>query len=180
MPIYATGFNDRGEGTDALLEMIGRGRPAWQRDALCQEYPDVNWFPARGEPLGRAQAICAGCRVNVECRLWAAEQGADLQGIWGGLSARQRKQDRATRPTPATTPVRESILATLGAHPGLTRTAARASVGCGLRAFDHAFHQLVADGAIRNDQPDRVYANGGRIKTRWYLAAGHNVVTNPL
>ena len=50
-------------------------------------------------------------------------------------------------------------------------------VSCGLWAFDRAFRQLVADGAILNDQPDRVYGHGGRVTTRWYLATTTAPVT---
>jgi hypothetical protein len=40
----------------------------WERDALCIEYPAVNFFPVRGEPTAPAKAVCALCLVLAECR----------------------------------------------------------------------------------------------------------------
>ena len=172
MPIYATGFDDAGESTDALLELIIHGRPAWMRRGVRRIPSGGDVLPERGEDVRPAKRICDGCLCFWACREWSLQPGrADLAGIWGGLSQRERKEARARTPRPVPTPVAESILATLAAHPGQTRIAARASVSCGLWAFDRAFRQLVADGAILNDQPDRVYGHGGRVTTRWYLAA---------
>jgi hypothetical protein len=76
----------------ALLEA-----PDWHRDAACKEAPDtVTWFPALGESTGRAVAICQGCLVAPECRAWSLAQGPNLQGVWAGLSARERQRLRAT------------------------------------------------------------------------------------
>lgn len=68
----------------ALLE---QERPAWQRDALCLEYPDVSFFPERGESSQAAKDVCARCSCKYECRLWAVETDA-RDGIWAGESAR--------------------------------------------------------------------------------------------
>ncbi len=43
-------------------------RTPWMRDGLCQEYPHVNFFPERGDPLGPAKAVCAHCAVRDECQ----------------------------------------------------------------------------------------------------------------
>lgn len=35
-------------------------RPAWHADAACREHPELTWFPARGESVNAAKAVCAG------------------------------------------------------------------------------------------------------------------------
>jgi WhiB family redox-sensing transcriptional regulator len=84
-------------GLDTLrrfFELLEAERPAWQRDALCQEYPDVTFFPERGEPTEPAKAVCARCACQEECRAWAVTIDAPA-GIWAGESARKLKQARA-------------------------------------------------------------------------------------
>jgi hypothetical protein len=49
-------------------------RPAWMRDGLCLEYPDVNFFPTQGESTGPAKAVCAGYLVRSECLAYALER----------------------------------------------------------------------------------------------------------
>ena len=74
---------------DHLLELLDR--PAWQRDALCREYVGkVNFFPGRGEPSADAKALCQRCLVRPECLLYALEHD-EPYGVWGGLSARERR-----------------------------------------------------------------------------------------
>lgn len=68
-----------------------RLRPAWQRDALCREYPDLTWFPGKGEPTGPAKDVCDRCLVRTQCT--EAGLGED-HGVWGGLSPQQRRQLR--------------------------------------------------------------------------------------
>lgn len=75
---------------DHLLE-----RPRWQDQAACRGRGPTWWFPERGDSVDDAIAICQGCPVRVECltaQLAAAPPGAGTdQGIWGGLSGRQRR-----------------------------------------------------------------------------------------
>lgn len=79
----------------ALLDMIARHRPAWQADALCREYPEISWFPEAGQSSQPAKDVCGRCLVVFECRQWAMEQGSQLQGIWGGLTADDRRKVRS-------------------------------------------------------------------------------------
>jgi len=58
-----------------LLDMLRRGRPAWQKDALCREYPTVTWFPEHGQKSRAAKRICERCLCLYECRAWSLEQG---------------------------------------------------------------------------------------------------------
>lgn len=71
-------------------------RPAWQRDALCQEYLAVNFFPERGESTSPAKAVCRRCLVREECLAFALAS-VERHGIWGGLSERERRKVRTTQ-----------------------------------------------------------------------------------
>lgn len=64
------------------------------RDALCVEYPDVEFFVERGQHAEPAKAICRRCLVRAECLDYAITHGI-AHGIWGGQSASgaQRQRD---------------------------------------------------------------------------------------
>jgi WhiB family redox-sensing transcriptional regulator len=66
----------------------------WMRSARCKAAPVNLFFPERGDDVRPAKLICAGCPVLVECRAYALAAGADLQGVWGGLSAKERRESR--------------------------------------------------------------------------------------
>ena len=79
------------------LEELAAERPAFMSDALCREHPEISWFPERGEDARPAKAVCAACLVRDECLAFAATFALnELQGIWGGLSGRERRQQRRT------------------------------------------------------------------------------------
>jgi WhiB family redox-sensing transcriptional regulator len=80
--------------SDRLTELIRR--PPWMADALCREFPDVSWFPERGQDVRPAKAICSRCLVRVECAAYVATFDAltAAHGIWAGTSARERRQER--------------------------------------------------------------------------------------
>jgi WhiB family redox-sensing transcriptional regulator len=77
--------------------------PAWYRDAFCATtydpdlfYPEEGrrgWTVAAQETLAKRQ--CAQCKVREQCLQYAMER-PEIHGIWGGLTARQRKR-RAAR-----------------------------------------------------------------------------------
>ena len=66
----------------------------WRDRALCKDSatPEV-WFPWDAKGAEVAIAICEGCPVRAECLEYALEHGED-QGIWGGVSERQRRTMR--------------------------------------------------------------------------------------
>ena len=73
----------------------------WADDANCLGMnPDI-FFPTRGEDVARARAICRACDVQVECAHYALNQDDTLQGIWGGLTQRDRRRIRRGKPRPA-------------------------------------------------------------------------------
>ncbi len=78
---------------DELLELITNGRPVWQRDALCREHPEVDFFPGQGGDTEPAKAVCAACLVAVECLDYALADKT-LVGVWAGTGARARAATR--------------------------------------------------------------------------------------
>jgi WhiB family transcriptional regulator, redox-sensing transcriptional regulator len=65
----------------------------WRRRALCLGQDPEMWFPV-GSGGVEAVAICAVCPVRLDCLRWALETN-ELDGIWGGVSARRRQRMRA-------------------------------------------------------------------------------------
>jgi WhiB family redox-sensing transcriptional regulator len=83
---------------DVLAHLAGLlERPAWHRSARCAVKSvglDV-FFPRQGQSLEPARGICAGCPVKSECLAAALEVATVYDsGVWGGTSAKQRKQLR--------------------------------------------------------------------------------------
>ena len=86
-----------GDCRSTLDELLGLlNGPAWQADALCREYPQLNWFHESDRSAQKAKVVCAACLVRAECRSYALARPT-LLGIWGGLTTRERKQ-RKTAP----------------------------------------------------------------------------------
>ncbi|MYF33346.1 MAG: WhiB family transcriptional regulator [Acidimicrobiaceae bacterium] len=65
--------------------------PGWRADAACRGEPVEMFFPAWGRRFDAAKRICEECPVSGECL--AAALAMDSQyGVWGGLTARERKR----------------------------------------------------------------------------------------
>lgn len=63
----------------------------WPERALCKQTdPDV-FFPEKGGSTRDAKRICTGCHVRSECLDYALARDERF-GVWGGLSARERRQ----------------------------------------------------------------------------------------
>ncbi len=90
MTTPATSRGTRGIPRVSPLPGLARARPpAWAERALCaQADPDL-WFPDRGDSARPAQKVCARCPVRVPCLAYALAIG-EPNGIWGGLTSRQR------------------------------------------------------------------------------------------
>jgi WhiB family redox-sensing transcriptional regulator len=67
--------------------------PAWQADALCQEYDRELFFPERGRSGAEAKRLCGRCLVQRECRDYALADDT-LVGVWGGTSTSERARLR--------------------------------------------------------------------------------------
>lgn len=79
----------------AFLDGIDRDAPDWT-GALCREFDPDWWFPGDGETAPEAIEVCERCPLLDACREYATARPR-LEGIWGGLSKRQRERLRAMR-----------------------------------------------------------------------------------
>lgn len=72
-------------------DAFGLDRPPWHADALCREYPEARFFPAKGEHgvVRAARLVCGRCLCRDECLAFALADST-LVGVWGGTTARQR------------------------------------------------------------------------------------------
>lgn len=72
------------------------GDPEWRSEAACLGHPNPDlWFPGPGRhgDAAKAVAVCRGCPVIVQCRQWA-QRHDPAHGIWGGVTAGERRQFR--------------------------------------------------------------------------------------
>lgn len=84
---------------------FGMRRPSWQADAACRAHPNpAVFFPERGTSPEPARKVCAGCTVRDACLDFALEVGPTLVGIFGGMTARQRRAMRTARQHEVTAP----------------------------------------------------------------------------
>jgi WhiB family redox-sensing transcriptional regulator len=79
-------------GADLELSFAGE----WRAGALCRREAggSVNFFPARGENYRPALVVCSMCAVKTECRDYALQLPTNPDGIWGGLTERERRRLR--------------------------------------------------------------------------------------
>lgn len=99
---------------DALLAM-----PAWMADAACREHPEVEFHPTAGQPTAPAKAVCAGCLTRSECLAYAQAEGID-HGVWGGLSALERRTLARSTPVVARGQRGRQVHARSDRQPGTT------------------------------------------------------------
>jgi WhiB family redox-sensing transcriptional regulator len=87
-PVRSSDLDEDGFGfaPPPPLEVVARG--------ACRDYPTKMFFPIGGSDSGnRAIAVCQRCPVMAQCREYAVPQPMVL-GIWGGLTANDRKRLR--------------------------------------------------------------------------------------
>ena len=68
-------------------------KPAWHAHAACSAANPSLFFPAHGESMEDAKAVCQACPVRSECLRYAIANG-ERYGIWGGQSAFERRRNR--------------------------------------------------------------------------------------
>lgn len=67
----------------------------WRDQALCQSRDPELFFPERSNSTRankEAKQVCHACEVERECLTYALE--ADVDGVWGGTSPRERDRLR--------------------------------------------------------------------------------------
>ena len=70
----------------------------WVDKAACKGFPTKWWFPERGQRSGLPLFICAHCPVATECLEYALDLFIE-QGVWGGLTEKQRRSEKRRRRT---------------------------------------------------------------------------------
>jgi len=76
-----------------IFDFLDQG---WRDHALCAQTDPELWFPDTGGRSPQAKAICGLCAVSQQC-LETALDNREPYGIWGGLSADERKKLRTRR-----------------------------------------------------------------------------------
>lgn len=80
---------------DELLDLLAPPGD-WVTDGACWDHPTPDlWFPEKGDWVASrdAKKICADCPVAFDCRQYSLDTRQGY-GIWGGLSAEDRRQLR--------------------------------------------------------------------------------------
>lgn len=70
--------------------------PPFAADALCAQTDPEAFYPEHGESTTAAKTVCAACPVRAACLDYALRRH-ERHGIWGGLTARQRRTLHAQR-----------------------------------------------------------------------------------
>ncbi|MFL0711640.1 MAG: WhiB family transcriptional regulator [Microcella pacifica] len=76
----------------AAPDLTGEREP-WMDDALCAQTDPEAFFPPKGGSTKAAKRICDMCDVREQCLEYALRTGQH-EGVWGGLSARERARMR--------------------------------------------------------------------------------------
>lgn len=69
---------------------------AWQDEANCRDADQELFFPEKGAANKKARALCAACSVIEICQDYAINE-PEIDGIWGGMTPRERKSVRKER-----------------------------------------------------------------------------------
>ncbi|GAB2964201.1 WhiB family transcriptional regulator [Saccharothrix stipae] len=71
--------------------------PDWHADGLCnQTDPDAFYPDQAGDSAPAARRVCATCPVQPTCLEDALDREGEY-GVWGGMTARQRRNLLAAR-----------------------------------------------------------------------------------
>lgn len=68
--------------------------PPWLTGAVCASTDPALFMPEKGASPLAAKAICATCPVTRACLSYAVTEGI-LHGVWGGLTASERRTQKA-------------------------------------------------------------------------------------
>jgi WhiB family transcriptional regulator, redox-sensing transcriptional regulator len=67
----------------------------WFEEAACTSADPDAWWPTKGGAasgtVANAKRICRGCPVRTPCLKYALDTG-QKDGIWGGLTVRERRK----------------------------------------------------------------------------------------
>lgn len=63
----------------------------WQESALCAQSDPDEWFQEKGGSTKTAKSVCHDCPVKADCLEYALANDERF-GVWGGLSAIERRR----------------------------------------------------------------------------------------
>lgn len=69
----------------------------WRFRAACRDASTAIFFIEPGGSVAEARAVCERCEVRSECLEYAATVGPQLDGVWGGLTQKERRHLRRQR-----------------------------------------------------------------------------------
>lgn len=82
-----------GDPYEPVISDDTRDETSWEDRALCAETDAEAFFPLKGQSSAPAKKVCRECPVKVECLEYAL--AAEIRdGVWGGLSERERRKLR--------------------------------------------------------------------------------------
>lgn len=68
----------------------------WQSRALCAQTDPELFHPKVGRPCREARSVCGACEVRGECLDYALAK-PETDGVWGGLTYRERRRLQAAQ-----------------------------------------------------------------------------------
>ena len=71
--------------------MMQRASQSWRQHARCLGADSETFHPPSDEGAAAAKAICAVCPVREPCLEYAIT-AREQQGVWGGLTERERRR----------------------------------------------------------------------------------------
>ena len=92
-PIPVEGRIDTEPERFDFAEMVAALTPPWKVQAACTPDDADLFWPERGEDADTAKRICSGCPVRRECLTYALRSN-ERDGIWGGMSGKERRRLR--------------------------------------------------------------------------------------
>lgn len=86
-------------GGELQLPILRVQMGEWRHDAACRDMDPELFFPGTGGRIAgrKALAVCARCPVRTDCLDWALK-APEKDGVWGGTTARQRRDGKMYRP----------------------------------------------------------------------------------
>lgn len=75
--------------------MVEVGIPPWMSSSACAEISGDLWYPEKGsnQYTSNVKAVCKRCPVQRQCLDYAIANGEN-DGVWGGLTVKERRRLR--------------------------------------------------------------------------------------
>ncbi len=74
----------------SLVEHSNTERAAWRGKAACKGVDPDLFYPIKDSDAEDAKAVCQQCPVRVPCLEYALANN-EKEGVWGGLTERERR-----------------------------------------------------------------------------------------